>query len=184
MLSSFCLKSGFLNESERFWVRLLLFFIIEGQGRNPYFERVPAPERFFPRKSHRFAFKLCSKKVERFTLLLVPFDRKSSKRPGASPGRKWMSTVFHAMRNALFDFYCLASRHPTLIFFSFLDLTIMCHETQISGFLGNKKIKVTNLSKAPNFRSFLVTFHKVLIISRYYACLAQASQSLTCLSDL
>ena len=119
MLSSFCFKSGFLSEFERFWVRRLLFFIIEGQGRNPYFERVPAPERFFPRKSHRFAFKLCSKKVERFTLLLVPSDRKSSKRPGASPGRKWMSTVFHAMRNALFDFYCLASRNPLLNFLFF-----------------------------------------------------------------
>ena len=33
------------------------------------FERVPAPERFFPPKSHRFAFKLRSIKVKRSTIL-------------------------------------------------------------------------------------------------------------------
>ena len=62
MWSAFCLKSSFLSDFEPFWVRRLLFLITERQGRNPCFERAPAPERFFPRKSHRSAFKLCSKK--------------------------------------------------------------------------------------------------------------------------
>ena len=35
------------------------------------------PERFFPPKSHRFAFKLRSIKVKRSTILLVPSNRKS-----------------------------------------------------------------------------------------------------------
>ena len=39
------------------------------------FERVPAPERFFPPKSHHFAFKLRSIKVQRSTILLVPSER-------------------------------------------------------------------------------------------------------------
>ena len=42
--------------------------MIEGQGRNPCFERAPAPEQFFPRKSHSSAFKLRSKKVENFKI--------------------------------------------------------------------------------------------------------------------
>ena len=62
MWSSFCLKSSFLSDFEGFGVRRLLFLITERQGRNPCFERAPAPERFFPRKSHCSAFKLCSKK--------------------------------------------------------------------------------------------------------------------------
>ena len=51
--------------------------IKERQGRNPCFERVPAPERFFPKKTHRSDFKLHSIKVERFSILLVPSNRKS-----------------------------------------------------------------------------------------------------------
>ena len=66
-----------LSDFEGVWVRRWLFVIIEGQGRNPCLKRAPAPERFFPRKWHRSAFKLRSKKVENFTLLLVPSDRKS-----------------------------------------------------------------------------------------------------------
>ena len=76
-LSSFCLKNDCLSDFEGLWVRRLVFLIIEGQGRNPCFERAPSPEQFSPRKSHRSAFKLCSIKVERFTLLLVPSDGKS-----------------------------------------------------------------------------------------------------------
>ena len=37
-LASSCLKSGFLNDFEIFWVRRLLLLTIEGQGRNPCFE--------------------------------------------------------------------------------------------------------------------------------------------------
>ena len=70
-------QKRFLSNFERFWVRRLLFLIVEGQGRNPCFERAPGRERFSPWKSHHPAFKLCSKKVERFTLLLLPSDRKS-----------------------------------------------------------------------------------------------------------
>ena len=74
ILSSFCLKSGFLSDFEGFCVHCLLFLIIEGQGRNPCFERASALERFSPRKLHCSAFKLGSKKVERFTLLHESFD--------------------------------------------------------------------------------------------------------------
>ena len=49
-LSSFCLKSGFLSDFERFWVRRLLFrILVEGQGRNLYFERVQRRSDFSPK---------------------------------------------------------------------------------------------------------------------------------------
>ena len=52
------------------------------------FERVPAPERFFPPKSHRFAFKLRSVKVKRSTILLVPSNRKSIQTARSSSNQK------------------------------------------------------------------------------------------------
>ena len=84
MLLSFCLKSGCLNDFEGFWVCRLLFLIyklvLKGLHRQSDFS---------PRKSHRSAFKLCSKKVKRFTLLFISFDRKSIQQaPRASPRRK------------------------------------------------------------------------------------------------
>ena len=85
--SSFCNKSGFLSDFEGLLFRRLLF-LIEGQGRNPCFERASAPERFSPRKSHRSAFKLPSKKVERFTLLHVPSDQKSIQKVQSLPSEK------------------------------------------------------------------------------------------------
>ena len=74
-----------------------LFLIIEGQGRNPCLERAPAPERFSSRKSHRFASKLRCIKVERFTLLLVPSDRKSIQKV-RSPRRKLKSHSFWTVK--------------------------------------------------------------------------------------
>ena len=84
-------RKRLLSNFEGFWVQRLLFLIIERQGRKPCFERALAPEQFCPRKSHRSYFKLRSKKVERFMFLLVPSDRKSIPRPGASPRIKLKS---------------------------------------------------------------------------------------------
>ena len=58
----FTSKAVFLGDLEGVWVRLLLFLITERQGRNTCFERALSQERCSPRKSHRTAFKLCSKK--------------------------------------------------------------------------------------------------------------------------
>ena len=38
----------FFSDFEGFWVRRLLLLIIEEQARNPFFERAPALEQFFP----------------------------------------------------------------------------------------------------------------------------------------
>ena len=84
---------------EEVWVRRWLFLIIEGQGRNPCFERAPAPERFFPRKSHCSAFKLRSKKVERFMLLTSDLlIENPSKRSRANPRRKLKSHSFWTVK--------------------------------------------------------------------------------------
>ena len=72
----FCQREGAATH-KLFRVRHLLFLIIEGQGRNPCFERAPVPKQFSPKKLHCSAIKRHSKKDERFTLLFAPFDRKS-----------------------------------------------------------------------------------------------------------
>ena len=96
--SSFCLKSGFLSDFEWIWVRRWLFHIIEGQGRNPCFERVPAPEQFFPPKSHRSAFKLRSIKVKRFTILSRTFQSKIHPNgPGLALEENQNLTVFERL---------------------------------------------------------------------------------------
>ena len=95
----FAWKAVFLSGFERFWVRRLLFLIlIKGQGRNPYFERAPAQERFFP-ENHiaphsNFAAKR-SKDSRSFSYLLI---ENPSKRPEASPGRKLKSYSFWTVK--------------------------------------------------------------------------------------
>ena len=58
---------------------------------------------------------------------------------------------------------------PFLVFFSFLDSTIIGHVTQISDFLRYRKFKVTDFSEVVKFWKFLINFHKVMIIIRFYA---------------
>ena len=58
---------------------------------------------------------------------------------------------------------------PFLVFFPFLDSTISGHVTQMSDFLRYKKIKVTDFSEVSKFWKVLINFHKVMIITRFYA---------------
>ena len=48
------------------------------------------------------------------------------------------------------------------------------HVTQISDFLHYRKIKVTDFSEVAKFCKVLINFHKVMIITRFYANEPQA----------
>ena len=89
---SFSLKSGF------FWAILKDFefaiycSLLRRKREESLFWK--GSSAIFPPKSHRSAFKLCRKKVERYTLLFVPHDRKSIQKARsyiASPRRKLKS---------------------------------------------------------------------------------------------
>ena len=56
-----------------------------------------------------------------------------------------------------------------LVSFSFPDSTISGHVTQISDFLRYRKIKVTDFSEVAKFWKVVINFHKVMIITRFYA---------------
>ena len=58
---------------------------------------------------------------------------------------------------------------PFLVFFSFLDATISGHVTQITDFLGYRKIKVNDFSEIAKFWNVLINFHKVMTIIRFNA---------------
>ena len=94
LLLPFCLKSGFSGDFEGFWVRRLLFLIIEGQGRNPCFETAPAPKWFSPQNRIAPLSNFAAKRLKdsRFSSNL-PIDN-PSKRPGASPRGKLNSHSF------------------------------------------------------------------------------------------
>ena len=119
MLSSFSLKSGVF---ERFWRILCSPFTvlyIRRKTEDPCFER--APVRFFFPKSHRSAFKLCRKKVERYTLLFVPLDQKSIQKARSQPSKKIKIPQFLKGQNASQDSYMQVTNRPAdILFFYFL----------------------------------------------------------------
>ena len=99
ILLSFSLKSGF------FWAILKDFefaiycSLLRRKREESLFWK--GSSAIFPPKSHRSAFKLCRKKVERYTLLFVPHDRKSIQKARsyiASPRRKLKSHSFWTVK--------------------------------------------------------------------------------------
>ena len=97
---------------------------------------------FFPRKSHRSAFKLCSKKVERFTLLLVPSIpiENLPKRPGDNPRRKLKSHGVWTVKMCTKIHTCqlrasqLLFNHVVNDIQSFFSLTVASHPSCVGWF--------------------------------------------------
>ena len=84
MLSSFYLKAFFFGAILKdFEFPVYCSLYKKDKGGDLILKGLQRPERFSPRTSHHSAFKIHSKKVERFTLLLVPSDRKSIQKAGA-----------------------------------------------------------------------------------------------------
>ena len=102
-------------------------------------------------------------------------------RPDSS--EKW----WYNNKNTVFNIYCVASRQPIFSFFSFLDSIISGHVTQISDFLRYRKIKVSDFSEVAKFWKVLINFHRVIIITRFYAnylrpCLNMLEKILRCIN--
>ena len=79
MLLSFCFKNCFFSNFERFLSSSPFTVPNSRKTREEslFWKGSRTGAIFSPKLSHHPAFKLCSKKVERFTLLLLPSDRKS-----------------------------------------------------------------------------------------------------------
>ena len=99
-------QKGYLSDLESFWVHRLLFLFNRRTRVEAIFQKAPAPEQFCPRKSHRSAFKLCSRKAERFTLLPIPRDRKSIQMAWNEPSKKLKSHSFWTVKMCSKNYTC------------------------------------------------------------------------------
>ena len=97
-LSFFYLRSGILSHFEGFWVRCLLFLLIEGQGWNQLLARLQSRSDFPPENRIALLSKLAAgrPKDSRFFSYL-PIEN-PSKRPGATPRGKLKSHSFRTVK--------------------------------------------------------------------------------------
>ena len=87
-------QQGYLSDLESFLVNRLLFLFNRRTRVESIFWKAPAPEQFFPRKSHRSAFKLRSRKAERFIFLPIPRNQKSIQMAWNESSKKLKSPSF------------------------------------------------------------------------------------------
>ena len=123
-LSSFCLWSSILRALLK---DVQSLFTVPRNRRTrveSMFWTAPAPQRFFPRKSHRSAFKLRRRRVERFKLLNIfsylPIENPSV-RLWASPRRKLKSHSFWTVKMYSKIYTCQPETVPLIASF-WLDI--------------------------------------------------------------